>query len=204
MVMATSIDLTDYVLVVVGAGVYLVPVCDPLSIFITSLAFVKNIVAKMNSRRVTITVRPLAGNVFVVATIVTLLPVGAVTLGVTPDAVVDVEFIAASPTGASEHMIKAVALEASEAGVAVGIDIAISLAQPETVAAANYMFGKALEVKVGLVLQCPPSSSSSSEGEFGGGRCFIFLGERNGLGIPAGGAVPPAEHNMCREENRGR
>ena len=202
--MATSIDLTDYVLVVVGAGVYLVPVCDPLSIFITSLAFVKNIVAKMNSRRVTITVRPLAGNVFVVATIVTLLPVGAVTLGVTPDAVVDVFNIAASPTGASEHMIKAVALEASEAGVAVGIDIAISLAQPETVAVVNYIFGGALVVEAGLVLQFPPSYSSSSEGEFGGGRCFIFLGERNGLGIPAGGAVPPAEHNMCREENRGR
>lgn len=197
MVMATSIDLTDYVLVVVGAGVYLVPVCDPLSIFITSLAFVKNIVAKMNSRRVTITVRPLAGNVFVVATIVTLLPVGAVTLGVTPDAVVDVEFIAASPTGASEHMIKAVALEASEAGFAVGIDIAISLAQPETPAIANYIFGGALVVEVGPVLQCPPSSSSS-EGEFGGGRCLIFLDERNGgLGIPA-------EHNICREENRGR
>lgn len=198
MVMATSIDLTDYVLVVVGAGVYLVPVCDPLSIFITSLAFVKNIVAKMNSRRVTITVRPLAGNVFVVATIVTLLPVGAVTLGVTPDAVVDVEFIAASPTGASEHMIKAVALEASEAGVAVGIDIAISLAQPETPTIVNYIFGGALVVEAGLVLQFPPSSSSSSEGEFGGGRCFIFLDERNGgLGIPA-------EHNICREENRGR
>ena len=196
--MATSIDLTDYMLVVVGAGVYLVPVCDPLSIFITSLAFVKNIVAKMNSRRVTITVRPLAGNVFVVATIVTLLPVGAVTLGVTPDAVVDVEFIAASPTGASEHMIKAVALEASEAGVAVGIDIAISLAQPETVAVVNYIFGGALVVEAGLVLQFPPSYSSSSEGEFGGGRCFIFLEERNkGLGIPA-------EHSMCREENRGR
>ena len=141
MVMATSIYLADCMMVVVGAGINLVPVCDPLSIFITSLAFVKNIVAKMNSRQVTITVRPLAGNIFVVATIVTLLPVGAVTLGVTPDAVVDVGPIAASPTGASEHMIKAVALEASEAGFAVGIDIAISLAQPEMVAVANYIFG---------------------------------------------------------------
>ena len=137
LVMATSIYLADCMLVVVGAGVYLVPVCDPLSIFITSLAFVKNIVAKMDGGGFTITVRPLAGNVFVVATIVTLLPVGAVT----PDAVVDVGPIAASPTGASEHMIKAVALEASEAGFAVGIDIAISLAQPEMVAVANYIFG---------------------------------------------------------------
>ena len=109
----------------------------------------------------------MARRVWVVATPVTLHPVGTVIFDITLDAVVDFEKVVASPTDASRHMLEAVALEASVAVGAVGIDIAISLAQPEFFALANYISGDALEVEVGkLVRQCPPSSSSS-EGEFG-------------------------------------
>ena len=137
----STTNVADLVGVVVGAGVILVPVSDPLPIFMSSLAIIKNPVAKMNSLVFFFTVWSLARRVWVVAAIVTPHPVGTVRAWgyfLTLDAVVDVFKVAASPTGASGHMFEAVALVASVAVGAVGIDIAISLAQPEFFARVNY------------------------------------------------------------------
>merc|ERR1719253_2266474 len=65
-IVAAEINLADFVVVVVGAGIDLVPV--------SGLAFILDVVVEMNSA--VILSRTLAGNVWVVAAVVTVLPVG--------------------------------------------------------------------------------------------------------------------------------